>query len=218
MRVNRNEILGGRKGSETRARIRHRWLKGREKWLVVLGLVLHAVYMLSIFDIYFKTPIVHGMEPVTPRFAAPAKRLVLLVADGLRADKFFEPDSEGNYRAPFLRSVIKERGRWGVSHARPPTESRPGHVAIIAGFYEDPSAVTKGWKANPVEFDSVFNQSRHTIAYGSPDIVPIFCGALPHSTWKSYPHEYEDFATGLFQLWSYSVCITFVSILQFITA
>lgn len=70
--------------------------------------------------------------------------VVLLVADGLRADKFFEPDSNGSYRAPFLRSVIKERGRWGVSHARPPTESRPGHVSIIAGFYEDPSAVTKG--------------------------------------------------------------------------
>lgn len=151
--------------------------------------------MLSIFDIYFKTPIVHGMEPVTPRFPAPAKRLVLLVADGLRADKFFEPDTNGSYRAPFLRSVIKERGRWGVSHARPPTESRPGHVAIIAGFYEDPSAVTKGWKANPVEFDSVFNRSRHTFAFGSPDIIPIFCGALPHASWRSYPHEYEDFAT-----------------------
>lgn len=52
-----------------------------------------------------------------------------------------------------------------------------------------------GWKANPVEFDSVFNRSRHTFAFGSPDIVPIFCGALPHSTWKSYPHEFEDFAT-----------------------
>ncbi|RVX08780.1 GPI ethanolamine phosphate transferase 1 [Vitis vinifera] len=176
---------------------KRRWLKRRERWLVVLGVVLHAVYMLSIFDIYFKTPIVHGMDPVTPRFKAPAKRLVLLVADGLRADKFFEPDSDGNYRAPFLRSIIKEQGRWGVSHARPPTESRPGHVAIIAGFYEDPSAVTKGWKANPVEFDSVFNRSRHTFAFGSPDIVPIFCSALPHSTWNSYPHEFEDFATGL---------------------
>lgn len=175
---------------------RRRWLKRRETWLVVLGVALHAVYMLSIFDIYFKTPIVHGMDPVPPRFSEPpAKRLVLLISDGLRADKFFEPDEEGKYRAPFLRNIIKNQGRWGVSHARPPTESRPGHVAIIAGFYEDPSAVTKGWKANPVEFDSVFNQSRHTFAFGSPDIIPIFCSALPHSTWNSYPHEYEDFAT-----------------------
>ncbi|KAL3526014.1 hypothetical protein ACH5RR_014386 [Cinchona calisaya] len=195
MRGDGDGILGGGKRSETSLKVRQKWLKRKEKWLVVLGVVLHAVYMLSIFDIYFKTPIVHGMEPVTPRFKAPARRLVLLVADGLRADKFFEPDSDGNFRAPFLRSVIKERGRWGVSHARPPTESRPGHVAIIAGFYEDPSAVTKGWKANPVEFDSVFNRSRHTISYGSPDIVPIFCGAVPHSTWNTYPHEYEDFAT-----------------------
>ncbi|KAK4603814.1 hypothetical protein RGQ29_012363 [Quercus rubra] len=193
-------ILGNRDIERSKATIaststRRKWLKRRETWLVVLGVILHAVYMLSIFDIYFKTPIVHGMDPVTPRFNAPAKRLVLLVADGLRADKFFEPDSEGNYRAPFLRSIIKGKGRWGVSHARPPTESRPGHVALIAGFYEDPSAVTKGWKANPVEFDSVFNQSRHTFAFGSPDIVPIFCSAVPHSTWNTYPHEYEDFAT-----------------------
>ncbi|CAN1153368.1 GPI ethanolamine phosphate transferase 1 [Linum perenne] len=185
---------GGRRVSTDVVR-RRKWLKRREAWLVILGVILHAVYMLSIFDIYFKTPIVHGMDPVYPRFTAPAKRLVLLVADGLRADKFYEPDLEGNYRAPFLRNIIRNQGRWGVSHARPPTESRPGHVALIAGFYEDPSAVTKGWKANPVEFDSVFNQSRHTFSYGSPDIVPIFCSALPHSTWKSYPHEFEDFAT-----------------------
>ncbi|RDY07681.1 GPI ethanolamine phosphate transferase 1 [Mucuna pruriens] len=191
-------ILGNRDG---RGR---KWLRRRERWLVVLGVILHAVYMLSIFDIYFKTPIVHGVDPVTPRFAAPAKRLVLLVADGLRADKFFEPDAEGNYRAPFLRSIIETQGRWGVSHARPPTESRPGHVAIIAGFYEDPSAVTKGWKANPVEFDSVFNRSRHTISFGSPDIVPIFCGALQHTTWDTYPHEFEDFATdaSFLDMWS----------------
>ncbi|KAK9925220.1 hypothetical protein M0R45_033550 [Rubus argutus] len=175
--------------------VRRKWLKTKEKWLVVVGVVLHVVYMLSIFDIYFKSPIVHGMDLVTPRFTAPEKRLVLLVADGLRADKFFESDSDGKFRAPFLRSVIKEKGRWGVSHARPPTESRTGHVSIIAGFYEDPSAVTKGWKANPVEFDSVFNRSRHTFSYGSPDIVPIFCAALPHTTWNSYPHDFEDFAT-----------------------
>ncbi|KAJ3679633.1 hypothetical protein LUZ60_017644 [Juncus effusus] len=182
--------MAGSAGGSTERRRR------REKWLVVLGVILHAVYMLSIFDIYFKSPIVHGMDPVHPRLRAPAKRLVLLVADGLRADKFFESEGpSGEFRAPFLRNIIKEKGRWGVSHARPPTESRPGHVSIIAGFYEDPSAVTKGWKANPVEFDSVFNRSKHTISFGSPDIVPIFCSNVPHSTWGTYPHDYEDFAT-----------------------
>jgi hypothetical protein len=53
-----------------------------------------------------------------------------------------------------------------------------------------------GWKANPVEFDSVFNRSRLTVSYGSPDIVPIFCGGLKNTLWESYSHEFEDFASG----------------------
>ncbi|KAJ0099043.1 hypothetical protein Patl1_21955 [Pistacia atlantica] len=68
----------GRKQSFKGSNPRKKWIKTQEMWLVVLGVILHAVYMLSIFDIYFKTPIVHGMDSVTPRFKAPAKRLVLL--------------------------------------------------------------------------------------------------------------------------------------------
>lgn len=63
-----------------------------------------------------------------------------LVADGLRADKLFE-----HHSVPFIRQVIETKGAWGVSHTRVPTESRPGHVAIISGFYEDVSAVTTGF-------------------------------------------------------------------------
>lgn len=70
-------------GSKATVKRRNKWVKRRERWLVVLGVVLHAVYMLSIFDIYFKSPIVHGMDPVTPRFQAPAKRLVLLVGTSI---------------------------------------------------------------------------------------------------------------------------------------
>lgn len=167
--------------------------------IVLLGLVFHSVYLFSIVDIYFRSPLVHGMEAHQPRSMPLADRLVLFVADGLRADKVFEvestdgPSGVGSTRAPFLHTMALKHGRWGVSHAHIPTESRPGHVALIGGFYEDVSAVTKGWKANPVEFDHLFNQSRRTYGWGSPDIVPMFSDNTEHMIGESYAPELEDF-------------------------
>ncbi|XP_004579512.2 GPI ethanolamine phosphate transferase 1 [Ochotona princeps] len=160
-----------------------------------LGLFVHLVFFVSIFDIYFTSPLVHGTTPRVTPLPAPAKRLVLFVADGLRADSFYELDANGSSRAPFLRNVIMHEGSWGISHTRVPTESRPGHVALIAGFYEDVSAVAKGWKENPVEFDSLFNESKYTWSWGSPDILPMFAKGASgdHVYTHTYGAEREDF-------------------------
>lgn len=177
-----------------------------------VAIVFHLVYIYSIFDIYFVSPIVHGMSSYGVErpigVEAPAKRLVLYVGDGLRADKAFQsfPDpSPSNPSAPgaleprpltpFLRSKVLKAGTFGVSHTRVPTESRPGHVALIGGLYEDVSAVATGWKINPVNFDSVFNRSRHTWSWGSPDILPMFeRGAVPGRVDADcYAAEFEDF-------------------------
>ncbi|CAI9592555.1 unnamed protein product [Staurois parvus] len=163
----------------------------------LVGLLVHLVFFGSIFDIYFTSPLVHGTTPQQTSLPSPAKRLVLFVADGLRADTFFELDENGISRAPYLREIIQNRGSWGVSHTRVPTESRPGHVALIAGFYEDVSAVAKGWKENPVEFDSVFNESMYTWSWGSPDILPMFAKGASgdHIFTHCYSASSEDFAS-----------------------
>ncbi|KAJ7292742.1 Phosphatidylinositolglycan class N-domain-containing protein [Mycena rebaudengoi] len=169
--------------------------------LLLTGLLFHLVYILSVFDCYFTSPVVHGMRS-HHLGSAESKRLVLIVGDGLRADLLFQkngfPSGISNASevvAPYLRSIVETRGAFGISHTRVPTESRPGHVAIIGGMYEDVSAVTKGWKTNPVDFDSVFNQSSTTFSFGSPDILPMFShGATPGKVMAwSYDEDAEDF-------------------------
>lgn len=153
-------------------------------------LFFHLLIIISVFDIHFKSPIVSVPDPSSPKFEGPARRVVLFVSDGLRAQSFFQPDV-----APFLHQMGLSGGAVGISHTQVPTESRPGHVALLAGLYEDPSAIMKGWSENPVDFDSVLNRSSHAWAWGSPDILPMFAkgSARNRVNTVSYDPSFEDF-------------------------
>ncbi|KDE08226.1 hypothetical protein MVLG_01493 [Microbotryum lychnidis-dioicae p1A1 Lamole] len=206
--------------------------------LLLLSILFHTIYLNSIFDVYFVSPVTKGVGlrygvgaehenggPGATVGEKLAKRVVLIVGDGLRADKLFQiynsppfdqdlplpgplqdvphayavsPYANWTTPAPFVRNLIQSgQARWGVSHTRVPTESRPGHVALIGGMYEDVSAVTRGWQTNPVKFDSVFNQSSHAFTFGSPDILPMFAQGASDPTRVdafSYGEKYEDFS------------------------
>lgn len=72
-----------------------------ENWKSVLCFFVHLFLLWAVFDTYYNSPLVHGMTPhgEMPDDVAPASRLVLFVADGLRAHSLYENVS----RTPFLK-------------------------------------------------------------------------------------------------------------------
>ena len=158
--------------------------------VVLYALLIHLIFVYATFDVHFQSPLVAGVERSTATLVAPAKRLVIFVADGARADATFFKGA-----TPHLQNKAATEGTWGVSHARAPTESRPGHVALLGGFYEDPSAITKGWSANPVEFDHLLNQSTNAWAWGAPSVVPLFGDGIHRVRQFCYDEALEDFAS-----------------------
>lgn len=157
------------------------------------GVLVHVIFLFAVFDIYFKSTVIVGIAPINNTIPPVGKRVVLISVDGLRADSLVDRDG-GNVKnlMPHVKRIMEERGTWGISETHVPTESRPGHVAMLAGFYEDPSAVTKGWKENPVTFDSIFNQSACSFAWGSPDILNVFFNGLERDCAFSYSYENEQ--------------------------
>jgi phosphatidylinositol glycan class N len=144
--------------------------------LWVAAVAWQVLFLYSFVDVYLRSPLVHGAHPIScvEEGPPPAQRLVFFVSDGLKADTLFDEEVD----TPFLRSVLEEQGAFGLSYAHLPTETRPCHVSLLAGIYEDNSAIMEFWRRNPVWFDSLFNHTSHAFVLGS-DIVPMFGEGIP---------------------------------------
>ncbi|XP_034663188.1 GPI ethanolamine phosphate transferase 1 [Drosophila subobscura] len=138
-------------------------------------LVVHILLLGCIMNIYFQSTIVENLEPqkTLPELGLkpPADRLVVFIADGLRAESFFEGNCSG---VPHIRQLFEQQGVVGISSGIAPTMSRPGHIAIFAGFNEDPQAAITNFMWNPTPFDSVFNRSRISIGWVHKTVADYF--------------------------------------------
>lgn len=73
----------------------------------VLGFFVQLMLLLSIFDIYFKSPIISGIPDQQIDYDPPADRLVLFVADGLRSDTFYNYANGNSIYFKYLTTYSK---------------------------------------------------------------------------------------------------------------
>ena len=135
--------------------------------IIIIGCTVHILFGYSMFDIFFKFPLNYGMSPKSANLIEeeiPSNRVALFVLDGTRADSFFESIARG--KSPFLRNVIENRGVYGISHTKVPTETKPGLTAICTGHFEDASLALQDLSSHTILSDSIFNQSDFSIGIG----------------------------------------------------
>jgi phosphatidylinositol glycan class N len=124
-------------------------------------------------DIFYKFPLNYGMPSHSANLAKEeilSNRVVLISFDGFRADTFYETINMG--KNPFLENIIKNRGVYGVSHLKVPTESKPCFTAMSTGHFQDGSLALKHIFGEYVNSDSIYKQSNY--AWGTGFIIDYF--------------------------------------------
>ena len=103
-------------------------------------------------------------DPHTPRLA---RRVFLVIVDGLRLDK--------SYELPFL-DELRRRGVDGEAQSHYPTWSRPNYVSILTGVPPSASGVRTNHHTTPVQLDSLMDRAKaaglHVASATDYDVLP----------------------------------------------
>lgn len=141
--------------------------------LVVLGAIGAVKAGLAggdfMFDLEQTTPALARVKPTLPDPHTPrlARRVFVVIIDGLRLDK--------SYELPFL-DELRRRGVDTEAQSHYPTWSRPNYVSILTGVPPTASGVRTNHHSTPVALDSLMDRARaaglHVASATDYDVLP----------------------------------------------
>lgn len=144
------------------------------------SILLHVLMLGLIFKIYFNSTIIKGLQPQETHrslgLEPPADRLVVFIADGLRAETFFKDNCTS---LPSIQKILRHEGLAGISRTCAATQSRTGHIAIFGGFNENPGVALTSFHQNSEVYDTIFNRSEATWGWGARQVIKVFSNILP---------------------------------------
>src|SRR6185312_1480778 len=121
------------------------------------------------YDLEQAEPALAKIDPVVPDPHTPrlARRVFVVIIDGLRYDKSFE--------LPFL-DELRRRGVDAEATSHYPTWSRPNYVSILTGVPPSESGVRTNHHSTPVALDSLMDRARaaglHVASATDYDVLP----------------------------------------------
>jgi hypothetical protein len=121
------------------------------------------------FDLEQERPALANAAPVLPDPHTPrlARRVYVVIIDGLRLDK--------SYELPFL-DELRRRGVDTEATSHYPTWSRPNYVSILTGVPPSASGVRTNHHSTPVALDSLMDRAHaaglHTAMGTDYDVLP----------------------------------------------
>jgi phosphatidylinositol glycan class N len=169
--------------------------------IIIKGIIFHLIFGYSMFAIYFKFSINYGMTPHSSELSEdeiPAKRVAIIITDGVRADLLYEVISIGE--TPFLQNIIESKGIYGISHTKAPTETNHCITALFSGHFDDGSITLKRLVNKSIILDSVFNQSRFSLGFGKE-----ICNLTIGEDLECIPYNKKNYKRRKYELGDYDL-------------
>uniref|UniRef100_A0A0X3P1B0 GPI ethanolamine phosphate transferase 1 n=1 Tax=Schistocephalus solidus TaxID=70667 RepID=A0A0X3P1B0_SCHSO len=160
---------------------------------MVISLLSYVLLLLSVLFVTYDSPLLSNVPPTWFNGPPLSKIAVVIVLDGLGQRAW---DYTMANRSSLLTNITRTYGISGVVKANVPTESRPRHTAILAGFEENIANIKTGWSRSVQPFESVFNNVEVSWAFGS-ESVPLYFAAnirrMSHTISPSDAEVFQDF-------------------------